>query len=70
MNGKEIYENIDIKSNPFEAVYAAIYGIKRLMSDWDLNTYRTKEEVYEKCLEKGVTWEELLNYKKDDDVLL
>lgn len=59
------------QEQPEAAKYAMLHGKTGLMSrnwnDADLGPYNSTEDVYKACLEKGVTWQELLNYKLDSD---
>lgn len=60
-------ENIDVEQFPNTAKYIMLHGMHNTMSKWDLKApYRTMEEVYAKCLELGVTWEDLLDFKGYD----
>jgi len=59
------------RTRPWMAKYAMVHGRWNCIpeSQWagvNLKGKKT-EEVYKECLEKGVTWQELLNYKPDDD---
>ena len=62
------------ETRPKAADYAQIYGPWALMSEtWNdakLGKYKNTEEVYAACLEEGVTWQELLDYKPDKDRVL
>ncbi len=58
---------------PYATRYCMLYGMHRLMSrEWtDIRPYRSQEEVYRACIEKGCTWEKLLDDKGvRPDVLL
>ena len=61
-------------TRPYAAKYAQIYGPWALMSkDWNdakIGKYGDTEHVYNACLEKGVTWQELLDYKPDEKMIL
>jgi len=61
------------RTQPQAAIYAMLHGKWSLMSSkWpgaDFGPYKSSEEVYKECLKKGVTWQELLNYKLSKDMI-
>lgn len=58
------YEKI-IGNKPYKIKYAKKYGIKSLASSmFDLIGRYSEEEMYKIALEKGITWEEVVNHKK------
>lgn len=61
-------------TRPRAADYAQIYGLHALIPeqwfDGSIEPYRNTEEVYAACIEKGVTWEELLDYKPREDITM
>lgn len=57
-------EWIDREKMPNTAHYIAIHGLGKMLSVWDdLKGYKDREAVYEACIEKGCTWQELLGFK-------
>ena len=67
--GKEEQEE-----RPYATKYCMIHGAWKMMSkEWGppLKQYEDQEEVYKECLERGCTWEELLDFKGyDPDIVL
>ena len=61
-------------TQPHAAIYASVHGKWNLMpgkwNDADLGAYKSTEDVYRACLKKGVTWQELLNYKQKEKLIL
>lgn len=62
---------IDEKRMPYTAKYFRLFGFQHgMMSSWDVTkTYKDREDVYAACIEKGCTWQELLDfhgYDKDE----
>lgn len=56
---------------PNTAKYMMLYSPFEMMSKWESTApYKDREEVYGVCLEKGVTWQELLNFKGYDEKTL
>ena len=61
------------KTRPNKAKYAQLHMNRVIPERWfdgSIKPYKDTEEVYAACLEKGVTWEELLNYKPDKNRIL
>lgn len=61
------------KTKPYKARYAQLHQNQVIPTEWfdgSIEPYRNTEEVYQACLEKGVTWQELLNYKPNKDLIL
>ena len=62
------------REQPRAAIYAMLHGKWSLMSSkWpgvNFGPYKSTEEVYKACVEKGVTWQELLGYKPDNNITL
>ena len=61
------------KTAPNKARYAQLHMNRVIPNKWfggSIKPYRNTEEVYQVCLEKGITWEELLNYKPKDEIIL
>lgn len=58
------YEKI-IGNKPYKIKYAKKHGIKSLASAmFDLIGRYSEEEMYKIALEKGITWQELVNHKE------
>lgn len=55
---------IDAERYPHTVEYLQKHGLGGAMSIWDLkHPYKTTEQVYKECLKRGVTWQQLLNFK-------
>lgn len=58
---------------PNKARYAQIHMNQVIPEEWfdgSIEPYKNTEEVYAACLEKGVTWQELLHYKPKKNAVL
>ena len=58
---------------PYKARYAQLHENAVIPEKWfdgDISPYKNTEEVYRACLEKGVTWQELLNYSPNKEATL
>lgn len=53
------------ETHPYLYEYVRIHGTRSFVSMWETGPYKTQEDVYRAALEKGVTWEELLNYDEN-----
>ena len=61
------------KTAPNKAKYAQLHMNQVIPEKWfdgSIKPYKNTEEVYAACLKKGVTWEELLHYKPDENMVL
>ncbi|MCR4621152.1 MAG: hypothetical protein K5663_03640 [Clostridiales bacterium] len=60
------------KDLPYLYEYVRVHGITEYVSMWETGPYKNQEAVYKAALEKGITWQELLNYdenrKRDYDI--
>ena len=65
-------DGFDTKKYPYTAQYIMLYGANKLPSElWDdFRPYRSREEVLKECIKKGVSWEELLNFKGYDNKII
>lgn len=67
-------DEILAKTQPRAADYAMLHGKWNLIpskwNDIDFGRYKSMEEIYRDCLRKGVTWQELLNYRPKSDITL
>lgn len=69
----ELYDAIDGAEYPNRFLYTLVHGRLGLMGAWETPPqFRGHEDrIYKMCLDKGVTWKELLAYKEPgEDVLL
>ena len=60
-----------LQVRPYKARYAQLHRNMVIPEQWfdgSIKPYKNTEEVYKACLEKGVTWQELLHYSPYDDV--
>lgn len=58
---------------PNKARYAQLHMNQVIPEEWfdgSIEPYKNTEEVYAACLEKGVTWQELLHYKLKEGITL
>ena len=71
-NLEDVFFSMDGGNNPNRFIYALIHGRTSLLPSWNVPTkYKGEEEgIYQYCLEKGYTWQEVLHYEPDEDVLL
>lgn len=64
MANNEYTYGIDAERYPHTVKYLQKHGLGGAMSIWDLkHPYKTTEQVYKECLKRGVTWQQLLNFK-------
>lgn len=60
----DLPKDFDVDRFPNTADYIRLYGANKCMSIWELKEpYKSCEEVYGECLKKGITWQQLLNFK-------
>lgn len=68
-----LFGMLDGGRNPNRYIYALIHGHNNLLDRWSTPSKfaGSEERLYKLCLDKGITWEELLDYKSpsEDDLL-
>ncbi len=68
-----IMEYLGLEGLPNMAHYIAIHGVRldSIMSIYNVKApYKDREEVYAACIERGCTWQELLDFKGYDENIL
>ena len=53
------------ETHPYLYEYVRLHGARSFVSMWETGPYKNQEAVYKAALEKGVTWQELLNYDEN-----
>ena len=65
--------DISRQETPYKWRYASIHGFNHCIPKLfgpSMPKGKTEQDVYKEALEKRITWEQVLNYKPDDSLIL